>query len=575
MNRFRIQIVGESGSGLLSTGEILSQALHKMGYFLVSDREYPSLIRGGHSCFSLNISDQPVRSLSENSDLMIMLDKNSLQAYHARLADGGILVHGYDRVAGLQSVLPTLTARNVEIFELRAREMAETHGGTVLMTNVILLGAVWKLLGFPLEILEAIVHEQFAHKPKLLEIDLKCVRAGYESTQSKLKLFEPRLTGVLDATLIDGAKALTLGAIHAGVRAYFAYPMSPSSTILTHMADLASKTGVLVKQAEDEITAAQMALGAMFMGTRAFTATSGGGFDLMTESISLAGMIENPWVCVVAQRPGPATGLPTWTAQGDYTLARYAGHGEFPRIVMSASDSQDAFTHIQHAFNWAERFQVPVVVLTEKVIAESIWTTPRFKEGAIPIERGLVAPEDLATLQNKDRFAMTENGISKRWLPGQTEAYYFANGDEHSEDGSLNEDSPLAADMISKRLRKIQPILEAIPEPEVFGPTTADISFVGWGSSKNAVLDAAERAKAQGKTVNYLHYSVLHPLKTEALRNFIQNNPNLHFIEGSHDGAFGIELEHALNFKFKGKLLKWDGRPFFTEDLDSYLQKNA
>ncbi len=567
MKRTRIKIVGQSGSGLLSTGEIISQALMNLGFYLVSDREYPSLIKGGHSCFTINVSDEKIYSLSEGADIMLAIDKPSMVAYFDILKSGGVFVHGYERPMGIADIVTKAEERGIKVVHLPAREISFENGGNVLMQNMVLIGMLWKALGLPYEAIEEEITERFKEKPKLLEIDLKCAKAGYEQTDLHFAIAG---VGKEKKILLEGNKAIALGAVHAGVRAYFAYPMSPASTILTYMSEMANKFGMVVKQAEDEITAAQMSLGAMFMGTRAFTATSGGGYDLMTETVSLAGIIENPLVIVVAQRPGPGTGLPTWTMQGDLNLAINAGHGEFPRIVMAVSEPEDCFSLIQHAFNFAEKYQSPVIVLTEKVVAESNLTVKPFLQNLIPIERGLSDGE----LSNEDRYKITEDGLSKRWLPGSSEAYYFANGDEHWEDGTLTEDGEKAGAMYSKRMRKLSLIKSTLPEPEIFGQQSgADISFIGWGSSKTVMLDIIEEYRLQGKAVNYLHYSYLHPFKEVLAKKFFEENSNVCLIEGNYTGQFGHIVECATDKKFARKLLKYDGRPFFIEDLKRFVDK--
>ncbi|MDA1061238.1 MAG: 2-oxoacid:acceptor oxidoreductase subunit alpha, partial [bacterium] len=394
-------------------------------------------------------------------------------------------------------------------------------------------------------------------KPKLLEIDLRCLKAGYDGAQKVLELETP--DSVPETMIMDGNKAIALGAIHGGCRAYYAYPMSPASSILNHMAHYANKTGMLVKQVEDEISTVNMALGSMLMGTRALTATSGGGFALMTETVSLSGMIECPLVVVIAQRPGPATGMPTWTCQSDLNLAIHSGHGEFPRCVIGCSDPDSCFDLTQHAFNIAEKFQSPVIVLTEKGIAETNWTIPMFEQRVIPIERGLVPEKELGSLENEDRYRITDSGLSKRWNPGTSDAYYFANSDEHLEDGSLTEEAAESKAMIDKRNRKMDLILDYIPDPDIYGePSAADISFVGWGSSKNVMLDIIEEYAERGKKVNFLHFSYLWPLKTEVAEKFFSKNKNVCLIEGNKNGQFGEILENGIGVKFADRLLKYD-----------------
>ncbi len=564
----------------MSTGEIITKAFNRLGFYVVADREYPSLIKGGHSCFMINISATPIHALSTKVDIMMCMDKPSMEVYSGGLKDGGVLIHGYERPLGVKEMIMELEARGVKVIHQMAREIAEECGGNVLMSNMVLIGMFWKTLGLDYGVVAEEVTEKFKNKPKLLEIDLKCLVEGYAKEEKAVELEMPgswdenaKCLAPCGRLLIDGARAAVLGAIHGGTRAYYAYPMSPASTMLAHFAELANATGVLVKQVEDEISVVQMALGSMYMGTRAVCGTSGGGFDLMTETVSVAGIIENPLVVVVAQRPGPGTGLPTWTMQGDLNLAIYSGHGEYAKAVIGISDPTDAFDLMQHALNLAETYQMPVIVLTEKTIAESIVSTAPFEQFKIPIERGLEEGAELASLKNSDRYEITESGLSKRWLPGNSGAYYFANGDEHKEDGSLEEDTPATAHMYAKRLRKLELVEKNLPDPEVVGEAEAEISFIGWGSSKNVMRDVVEIYKARGVKVNYLHLSYLFPLKTAPVEKFFSENKNVNLIEGNYTGQLGNLIEEKLQKRFADRLLKFDGRAFFVEDVMKFVDK--
>ncbi len=573
MKRTRIMIVGESGSGLLSVGEIVAKALKASGYFLTSDREFPSLIKGGQSKFTINYDDEPIYALSEQADVLVAMDKKSLKKYQYHLVDGGVLVHGYERIAGIQKELDAATERGCMVVHQMARETAYEFGGNELMSNMVMVGMLWKVLGLPYEAVAEEVKERFASKPKILAIDLLVLQAAFDRAVSIFK--PPKPSGADTGIYLDGAQAIALGAVHAGVRLYVGYPMSPSTGILKHIANMADEYGIAFKQAEDEITAAQMSLGAMYAGTRSITATSGGGFDLMTETVSLSGITETPFVCVIAQRPGPGTGLPTWTAQGDLQLALRAGHGEFARIVLGASGAADSFTSIQHALNWAEQFQVPVLLLTDKCVQEQKTTVPPFAQREIEIKRGLVTGAELEKLQPSDRFQITESGISRRWVPTESAAYYYANGDEHDEKGNLTEDADPCQGMIAKRVRKLKTIAEALPEPQVLGqPSGADISFVGWGHTKGILQDIIREQAAAGVVVNYLHYDVLWPLKTEKLTEFLAKNDNVHLAETNATGQLGQLLAEAQK-PVKNQFLKWNGRPFFVEDFEKYIAQNT
>ncbi|MCF7905587.1 2-oxoacid:acceptor oxidoreductase subunit alpha [Candidatus Gracilibacteria bacterium] len=573
LTRTRLRIVGQSGSGLLTVGEIVCKALQNLGFYLCADREYLSLIKGGHSAFTINFGASPVHSLSREADILVAIDKHSLMEYHDSLVPEGIFVHGYERVQGISDILDSMKKKKVNVVSAPARTLATENGGTVQMTNMILLGMTWGVLGFDFSVVGDLVREKFKKKKGILEVAVKCLKAGFESVTdtAPCRLQTPKKKP--KTLLLNGNHAIALGAVHAGMRAYIAYPMSPSSTILEYAAHMARDTGIVVKQAEDEITAAQMALGAMFAGTRALVATSGGGYDLMTETVSLAGIIENPLVIVLAQRPGPGTGLPTWTAQGDLNLAIHSSHGEFPRVVIACSDPSDAFTGIQHAFNLAEKYQIPVIFLTEKVIAESNMTVPEFSQKNIPIERGLVEGKKLESLKSSDRYRITKDGVSLRWIPGSSETHYFANGDEHNESGEIDE-SERTGEMYAKRMRKLETLKKDIPEPEVFSvKENADISFVGWGGSLTVMRDIIEMMKERGVKVNYLHYQYVWPLKTDLLNTFFVHNKNIHLLEGNYEGQLGTKLEGLTGKKFAGKLLKWNGRPFFIEDIQKYIGK--
>lgn len=569
-------IVGESGSGVPSVGVIMAKSLQSMGYYLATDREFPSLIKGGKHCQVINFDDEPLWATSAETDIIIAMDKKSMQYYLPRLRDGGVLVHGYERLWGIGDVLEECERRNITVVHLPARTIAYEEGGNELMTNMVMIGMAWRALSLPYAAVAAQVSKKFAKKPKILEIDLRVLERAYAATEKLIDVPQPCAEAVeAEKILVDGNHAIALGAVHAGCRAYFGYPMSPSTGILKHMASMSPRYGVVVKQAEDEITAVQQTLGAMYAGTRSMTATSGGGFDLMTETVSLAGITETPLVIAIAQRPGPGTGLPTWTAQGDLHLCAYSGHGEYARAVLAVSDSEDAFYVIQEAFNLAEELQIPVLVLTEKLIADSYWTVAPYVQGNIPIKRGLVTGDALGELVPSDRYKITESGLSKRWVPTRSEAYYFANGDEHWEDGTLTEEADQAGAMYAKRVRKEQLVIPSAPAPTVYGPAVADISFVGWGSTKCVMRDTIVAAEREGLTVNYLHYTLVYPFDGGAVADFAEGNPNVHLIEGNATGQLGQLAARAGHCDWAGKCLKSDGRPFYLEEMLEYVRAHV
>lgn len=571
INRFTIKFAGESGQGINSLGEITARALKNSGYKIFGYREYPSLIRGGYASYQIDIGNDNVNSSSQFCNILVCLSRKSVYQYLHDLHQDGLLIHTLSSLTFKPEDQEFIKANSIDIKYIDALTMAKEQGGTALMSNMILLGIIAEVLGLDIEILNEIVKIEFADKPKLLEIDLKCLDAGYKLNLADYHLELQKHADWNQSKIITGNHGLSLGAVSAGVRAYFSYPMTPASSILTYLAETSHETGMLVKQAEDEITAAQMALGAMHMGTRSLTGTSGGGFDLMTETFSLSGIIETPFVVVLAQRPGPATGLPTWTSSGDLNLAIHAGHGEYPRLVIAASDFESCYRLIQEAFNLSEKFQIPVVVLTEKQIAEGLYNVKQLPQSP-QIERHLLSDADAGSGDLK-RYEFTESGVSPRWLPGSDAAQYNANGDEHDEIGDVNEEAENAKLMAEKRMKKLDSLLSVLPEPQLIGTENADITFIGWGSPKSAIEDAINilEHNQSNVSINYLHFEYIYPLRTERLKHVLSSSKKVVLIENNYMGQLGELITAKTGYIFENKLLKYDGRPFFIEDILNYV----
>ena len=423
-----------------------------------------------------------------------------------------------------------------------------------------MISFIWKLLGLSQQSLENIVKEIFIEKgEEIVEKNLKCISAGFNSEvyndqYNQSSHIPTSKDQNKENKILTGNDALALGTIACGVRAYYGYPMTPATSIFKYLGNTYKQTGILIKQAESEITAVQMVMGSMAMGTRAFTATSGGGFDLMQETISCAGISEVPLVIVLAQRIGAGTGVPTWTGASDIQTAVKAGHGEFPKAVLSVSDIPSAFVLIQKAFNIAEEYQMPVIVLTEKQIAESLFSVISLPE-PLEIQRGIEG--------EGKRYEITDNGISPRWIPTDSKSPYLNTSDEHDEYSTSTEVSKEILTMSQKRMRKLETLKREIPEPTLYGNITANTVLVGSGSTKNAVLDAI----TDGKNVAYLHYEYIYPLKTELLMNLISQNKRLVLVENNQTGELGKIIAETCGYQFKEAILKADGRPIFLEDI--------
>jgi len=575
MTRLALKIVGAQGQGVNSVGEMCAKGLKRSGYCVFGYREYMSLIKGGHSSYQLDISADGVRSSAERVDIVVTFNHHGLEKNLRDLKKGGILLHQTPQWKFRNAEDQTFIAeQGIRVIEMPTEAILKKLKAKPILGNVLITSVVWSLLGQPQEQLHELVREQFGHKKDLLEMNFACIAEGFAAC----KVIAPGIALSLSTTdpqwkdrlLLTGSQAMGLGIIHAGCRVYVGYPMTPSSPLLTFIADMQNETKMAVKQAEDEITAAQMMVGAMHMGTRAITATSGGGFDLMTETLSLTGITETPAVFVLAQRPGPGTALPTWTAQGDLLLAVGSGHGEFARLVLAVSDAQDCFDLMPEAFNYAEEFQIPVIVLTDKQIAEALFTQPKFNQAVAKLRRGALVTslKELASLQSSDRYdPSAPDGVSKRWVPGMQAAVFCAQGDEHSADGSVSEESENARSQMEKRLKKIEALKQALPEPLYIGPKNPETLLVSWGSNRGVILDVLESAEIKKQSIGYLHYQYLWPIKTQSFEMLSRTAKRTIFVECNHGGQLAELLKLSSGRDATQHILKFDGRPFFYEEL--------
>lgn len=570
--RLIIKFGGESGQGVNSIGEIFAKAIKRAGFKIFGYREYPSLIKGGYASYQIDISDQSINSSSKFCDILVCQSRLSVHKYLSDINPGGVLIHSIPRFDLTPEEQTLLTQKQVSLEFIDSNKIAQEQGGNKLMANMVLAGYITKMMNLNHDVMAGIVKEMFAHKPQLLELDLKCLEAGFRLLDGPRAEFNTATffnsdPAWADSLVISGNQAFGLGVVSAGVRVTYGYPMTPSSSLLEYLSENYHTTGMVVKQAEDEITAVQMAVGSMFMGTRALVCTSGGGFDLMTETVSLSGMTETPLVCFVGQRPGPATGLPTWTNASDLNLAIYAGHGEFARCVMTVSNAESAYKVIQEAYNIAEMYQLPVIVLSEKQIAEGLYNMADIPP-ALAIERGLTAE----LTEDMERYQVTDNGISPRWLPGTLKKTYNANSDEHTPDGTVTEEAVPSEQMYAKRMRKLETLAAGIPEPELHGDLDAQILFVGWGSTLSVMQDVMKSRPPALPSFAYLDYKYLFPLKTDKFMDIKNRFKKIVLIEANYQGQLGNQITQNTGFLFTEKLLKYNGRPFFIEDIITYLQ---
>src|ERR1700733_1616386 len=591
MPRISVKIVGASGQGLNSIGAIVAKGLKRSGYCVFGYREYPSLIKGGHASYQLDVSNERVRSTETKVNVLVALNHHGLELNMEELKEGGIVLHVTPGWQFPERHQKLIKERSIRVLYFPVDETLTRLGGKAILSNVLLTAFVWSMLDQEVDALKSLVGEKFAKKKALLELNMRCIDEGYsfaDPKKGKLSVALPLPNKEFSShLLVTGSEAMGLGAMHAGVRLYAGYPMTPSSPLLSFIADLENKTHMVVKQAEDEITAAQIVSGAMYMGARALPATSGVGFDLMSETVSLNAMIENPTVFVLAQRPGPATGLPTWTAQGDLLQAVNTGHGEFARCVLCVSTSQDAFDLMPIAFNLAEQFQISVIVLTEDQIAEALYTQEPYDLQKAEIQRGKLVTnsEKLKALKSSDRYdPNAEGGISSRWLPGDDAATYCAQGDEHDASGTVSEAWSNAQRQMEKRMRKFHTLKSTLPQPYlnvtlhgeqgghwIEENDEIELLVIGWGSTLGVMRDVMFSEELRSHKIAYLHYTYLWPLCTAELQRLAERSKRAVLVELNYQGQLGMLIRMECGLDITDKILKYDGRPFFYDELLSLL----
>ncbi len=550
MEDLNIVIGGAAGEGIQTIGEVLAEAISALGYAVFTWQENESRIRGGLNRYSVRVSEKVVNAPMVEADILLTLSQRAVNKYGHLLKPDGILI--------------APVKRDERTIAMSLKDMAEQDLGNAVYANTIALGALTAALGMDPGVLKRVLARQFAAKgDEVVTANHLAAQKGYDFVQVACQdICHWRLPGSSGRYyLLPANRTIPLAAVYAGCRFMAAYPMSPSTEIITYLAAHEDRFGIFTEQAEDEIAAINMALGASFAGARAMTATSGGGFSLMVEGISLSGMMEVPVVVILAQRPGPATGLPTRTAQGDLLFAVNAGHGEFPKMVLAPADARDAFHKVVRAFNLADKYQMPVILMTDQFLHESLVSIESFDfEREIPT----CHLADPSTIQDYLRYQFTESGISPRLYPGQSTHLVAADSDEHDEAGHITEDlAGIAPAMVKKRLAKLALLRKEVAPPETYGVDQAEVVFVSWGSTRQAILEGMELLRAGGLATGLIHFTELWPLPIFQF----PKNKRYWSAEGNATGQLARLLRSEYGLEFSGEIKRYDGLPLTGEFL--------
>ncbi len=554
MSDVSIVICGEAGQGIQTVEKILTSILKTAGYYIFSSTEFMSRIRGGSNSTEIRISDVPVNSFVEKTDMLIPFDSKAVEHVKWRIDKDTIMIGKKEFIEG----------KSKRTFEVPFSKLAE-EAGSKLYANTVTVGVIAGMLEVDFSTVESFIRNFFRKKDeKIIDGNIKAGRKGYEIgekliKENKIDFNLKKSEEVKDYLLVSGTDLVSMGAIGGGCNFISSYPMSPSTGVLTFLSKQQEEFEIIAEQAESEISAINMALGASYAGARAMVTTSGGGFALMVEGLSLAGILETPVVIHLAQRPGPATGLPTRTEQGDLLFALFAGHGEFPRIIFAPGKTEDVFNLSRKAFELADKFQVPVIIMTDQYLLDSSFLVPSIDLSKIRNEEYFVKTD-----KNYKRYRLTEDGISPRGIPGYGEGLVVVDSDEHDEEGHITEDLDFRTKIVDKRLRKLDLIKKEIEPPELIGNKNYKILVIGWGSTYYCIKEALE--KLEDNQTAFLYYKQVYPLHPDT-KKYLTKAEKTIVIENNATGQFAKLIKMETGVNIDKPILKYNGLPFGVEEI--------
>jgi 2-oxoglutarate ferredoxin oxidoreductase subunit alpha len=569
---FTVGIGGAAGQGVATPGDIFAKIFSRRGLHLNAYNAYQSIIRGGHTFLTVRTGPERVTNMGDRLDLLIPLNQDAMNRHLGLLNEGAACIYNADAIE------PGTAADGVQLCPLPVSKLADITRNKVAQ-NTLALGAALSMMGIGFQALQSVLTEQFKKKGEaVVSENVGLAKAGYDYATANFKPFAWPLPLTENRyAVLSGNVAMAMGGAAAGVKFYCAYPMSPSTGVLHWMAAHARRAGIMVRQVEDEIGVVNMAIGAAHAGVRSMCATSGGGFALMSEGLGLSAMMETPVVVIDCQRAGPSTGVPTKTEQGDLWQMLGAAFGDYPRVIAAPLDIKDCFKVIPEIFNIADRFQCPGLVLCDLLLSEGrLSVDPKDLDFGPVIDRGeLITTTPSASVTDLNgvykRYKITESGVSPRAIPGVPGHTHTAASDEHDEDGVLISDEftnpTKRRAMMEKRMRKVAGIEAAVPAPALSGPRDADVTLIGWGSTKGVIEEACEILTEQGISANQLQIRWLVPLHGEVILDILKGARYTIIVENNYSGQFARYLRSETSYVPNGYIRKYDGEPFMPHHV--------
>ena len=575
-NKLSLLVGGEAGAGISRSGQLFAKSCLRGGLNVFGTIDYQSLIRGGHNFYTVRAETKQVYCQDDTVDLIIALNKETVLLHKDELVKGGAIIYDADQI---KITKQELGRDDINLFHVPLRKIVKQLNGPQIMENTVALGAAIALLDYDQQIMSQVLKDAF--KPKIANLNIDATKQGYEYAKTNYKngfgyKLQKTQTSGKQKIFVAGNEAIALAAISAGCKLYAAYPMTPSTSILHFLAPLDREYNMIVLQTESEIAAINMVAGASYAGVRSMTATSGGGFCLMSEGLGMTGMTETSPVIVLVQRPGPSTGLPTYTAQGDLRFSVHASQGEFPRLLIAPGDVEEAYYLTLDAFNLAEKYQIPAIIISDKYLGESNQNTVIYDQTKTSIDRGEIITDQYNGKEEYMRHKLTENGISPRAFPGTKNALVRTNADEHNELGYTTEDPVLATKMADKRFKKLEGLTKELQNYEtakLHGPKTAKTTILGWGSTKGPILEAMNLVNEKEDKVNYLQVVYLTPFPTERIKALLQRGNKTVVVENNQTSQLSSFIREHLLRDVDHKILKYDGRPFNPKSLAQRIRE--
>lgn len=568
------KIAGQAGEGIAVTGAAFAKICMRYGLQVFAYGEYPSLIRGGHTSGQVRAGSNEVSCQQKLLDVMIALNEDAISHHLNEFSPQTVILidKSSTKIDWSTYTLPCA------VFDLPMHAISLAVTGSNLADNMVALGASCFILGLQLDIVKNIIKEAFLKKgDEVVAKNHAALEKGFAYMKEK-NVVGHSLVEVQkkDTIYLSGTEAIGLGALSAGVQFYAAYPMTPASSLLHFMAAHQVDTPLLVKHAEDEISAVNQAIGASYAGVRSMVGTSGGGFALMVEGLSLAGMAETPLVVVEGQRPGPATGLPTWTCQADLQFVLHAGHGEFPKVVFTPGDMNESFLLTRLAFILAEKFHTQAYIMSDKFLLESSQSVQRFQQD-FDNERYSMVNNTLPADNSYKRFLVdAPDGYSPRSIPGQPHGLQLTNSYEHDEHGYAAEDAKMTTAMVEKRLRKLPKLLKFTPPPQLLGPADAEITFVEWGSTKLVIEEVLRQLnEKKPNSANAIHIRTVMPFHAHVFADLAKHVKRLVMVEGNAMHQCELLLREQTGITFTERINRYDGRPFYAEDIVNWATQST